>query len=51
MGSIAMRSSGKRSPLSKIRFRVPVGVLDGERKVVMEGAFGYLQPEVETVGL
>ena len=44
MGSIAMSSNGKRSPLSKLRFRVPVGVQDGERKVVMEGAFGYLLP-------
>lgn len=42
MGSIAMSSNGKRSPLSKLRFRVAVGVQDGERKVVMEDAFGYL---------
>lgn len=34
----------KRSPLSKLRFRVAVGVQDGERKVVVEDAFGYLLP-------
>lgn len=45
-------SLGKRNELSKLGFcALPVGVQNGERKVLMEGVFGYVHPEVESVGL
>lgn len=51
MDSIVM-SLGKRNELSKLGFfALPVGVQNGERKVLMEGVFGYVHPEVESVGL
>ena len=51
MDSIVM-SLRKRNELTKLgSCALPVGVQNGERKVLLKGVFGYFHPEVESVGL